>query len=152
MIHTPEQKDRMIYIIGSLKNKNVTVIANKLRESLPSAEIFNSWFYCSEDADDCLRDCCKERGFNYKQTINDWGARHVFEFDQFHLNRSTDVVLVMPGGKSAHLELGYAMGIGKRGYVLFDSVPDRVDVMYNFATDVFFDFNELVTELKKYDN
>ena len=40
---------------------------------------------------------------------------------------------------SGHLELGWALGANKYGYVLFDKVPDRYDVMYKFATDVFFD-------------
>lgn len=146
-----KNKNRVIYIIGSLKNKNVPIIANKLRKEFPKSEVFDSWYYCSEDADDWLRDCCKAKGLNYKQTLKDHAATHIFEFDKKHIIRSTDVVMVMPAGKSGHLELGWSLGQGKRGYVLFDKEPDRVDIMYQFATDIFFDFDELVSELKKYD-
>jgi hypothetical protein len=54
----------------------------------------------------------------------------------------------MPAGKSGHLELGYMLGQGKRGYVLFDKEPERWDIMYQFATDDFFCKEELVAELK----
>ena len=57
--------------------------------------------------------------------------------------------MIMPTGKSGHLELGWALGQGKRGYILFDKEPKRVDIMYQFATDIFFNFQELLTELKK---
>ena len=55
--------------------------------------------------------------------------------------------MVMPAGKSGHLELGYMLGQGKKGYILFDKEPDRWDVMYQFATGVFFNKEELINEL-----
>ncbi len=145
------ENDRVIYIVGSLKNGNVPVVANKLREINKDWEIFDCWYSCGPDADDYLRDHCKMKGLNYKQTLQDHAAKHVFEFDREHIKRSTDVVMVMPAGKSGHLELGWACGLGKRGYVLFDQEPERVDVMYQFATDLFFNFDELAEELVKHD-
>jgi len=56
----------------------------------------------------------------------------------------------MPAGKSCHLELGYMVGKGKKCYVLFDKEPDRWDIMYGFATDVFFSLDELKKELEQY--
>jgi hypothetical protein len=44
---------------------------------------------------------------------------------------------VYPAGKSGHLELGYAIGAGKPGFILLEGEPDRFDVMLNFATGVF---------------
>ena len=58
--------------------------------------------------------------------------------------------MLMPAGKSGHLELGYARGKNKPGFILFDKEPERVDVMYQFATDVFFSQEELFAELEKY--
>jgi nucleoside 2-deoxyribosyltransferase len=49
----------------------------------------------------------------------------------------------MPAGKSGHLELGYMVGCGKPGYILFDKEPERLDQMVQFATDIFFDAKEL---------
>ena len=92
----------------------------------------------------------KAKGLTYKETLKDWAATHIFAFDQKHIKRATDLVMVMPAGKSGHLELGWGIGRGKRGYILFDKEPKRVDIMYQFATDIFFNFEELSEELKKY--
>jgi len=142
---------RVIYVIGSLKNDNIPVFANKLRELNPEWEVFDSWYAPGPNADDYLRDYCKGKNFSYKETLQDHAATHIFEFDKKHISRSTDVVMVMPCGKSGHLELGWASGKGIRSYVLFDKEPERVDIMYQFATDIFFDFKELAEELKGHD-
>ena len=58
----------------------------------------------------------------------------------------------MPGGKSAHLELGYMIGRGKRCFVLFDKEPERWDLMYQFAMenegDICFSMDDLKKSLK----
>jgi hypothetical protein len=59
------------------------------------------------------------------------------------------VIMLMPCGKSGHLELGYVRGCGKPGYILFPKEPKRLDVMYQFATDLFFNTNDLIKELRK---
>ena len=149
MKFNPKVCDRVIYIIGSLKNENVPIIGNKLRKDMgDDVEIFESWFSPGPQADDYWRDYEKAKGLTYKEALNSWAARHVFEFDDFHLQRATDVVMCMPAGKSGHLELGVSLGRGKRGYILFDEIPERYDVMVQFATDIFFSYDELVVELK----
>lgn len=140
---------RVIYIIGSLRNPGVPATANMIRAINKNWEVFDSWYAPGPKADDFLRDYAKQKGLNYKETLQDWAATHIFEFDKKHIDRATDVVMVMPAGKSGHLELGYALGQGKRGYILFDQEPKRVDVMYQFATDIFFSFKELKVELEK---
>lgn len=145
-----QKKDRVIYIIGSLRNPKVPIIANQIRALNKNWEVFDSWYSPGPHADNYLRDYAKGKGLSYKETLKDHAATHIFEFDKKHLMRATDVVLVMPAGKSGHMELGFALGKGKRGYVLFDKEPSRVDIMYQFATDIFFDFDELAEELKKY--
>jgi hypothetical protein len=56
-------------------------------------------------------------------------------------------VLLAPAGRSAHLELGWMLGQGKRGYVLLDGEPERYDVMLRFATGVYLDIDALIKEL-----
>ena len=56
--------------------------------------------------------------------------------------------MIRPAGKSCHLELGYLLGRGKRGYILLDKEPERWDIMYRFATGVFLEEDALVSELK----
>ena len=137
-----------VYIIGSLRNENVPVIARELREEL-GVEVFDDWFSPGPKADDFWRDFEHKRGSSYKEALSNYAATHVFEFDKFHVDRLPIVVMYMPAGKSGHLELGYSLGKGKKGYILFDKEPERWDVMYQFATDIFFEKEELVAELKK---
>jgi hypothetical protein len=144
------EKKRVIYVIGSLRNPKVPAVANQLRKLNKDWEVFDSWYAPGPHADDYLRDYAKGKGLNYKETLQDWAATHIFAFDKKHITRATDVVMVMPSGKSGHLELGYSLGRGKRGYILFDQEPKRVDIMYQFATDIFFSFDELAAELQKY--
>ena len=42
------------------------------------------------------------------------------------------------------------IGTGKPGYILFDEeMPDRWDVMYQFAAGVFYNVESLIKELDK---
>jgi len=141
--------ETVVYIIGALKNWKVIDLANKLSKEFPKCEFFCSWITPGPEADEYLRKYGKKRGLNYKETLQDWGARHVFNFDKTHLNRADMVIMLMPCGKSGHLELGYCIGRGKLGYVLFPKEPKRIDVMYQFATDLFFSTDDLIKELRK---
>jgi hypothetical protein len=138
---------KVVYLVGSLRDKNVPIVGEKLRQGT-GYEVFDQWWTASEDADDWLRDYFKFRGLSYKDAIHSYAAKHIFEFDKHHLDRADAGVLLMPAGKSCHLELGYLAGQGKKTYVLFDKEPERVDIMYNFATDVFFNIDDLITTLK----
>ena len=136
----------MLYLIGSLRNPEIPYIGNRLREI--GFEVFDDWFAGGKIADDEWQAYETVRGHSYKQALRGYAASHVFDFDLHHLNRADIGLLVLPSGKSCHLELGYLIGQGKPGYVLFDSVPERFDVMYKFATNVFFDLEELLNDLK----
>ena len=45
--------------------------------------------------------------------------------------------MVLPSGKNAHLEAGYAKGIGKKLFVYGDFTSGEFDVMYGFADGLF---------------
>ncbi len=137
---------KSIYLIGALKNWDVVTIANELEAQ--GFDVFADWITPGPDADSYLLKYAKLRGWSYKQALNSYAARHVFEFDKSHIDRCDIVVMVAPAGKSAHLELGYARGCGKPGYILFDKEPERFDVMHRFATDVFFSKEDLYEALK----
>ncbi len=132
----------MIYLIGSLRNPLVPDIANALRKE--GHEVFDQWYGAGPNADDHWMEYCKNKGMNFKEALADAGAQHVYKFDRTYLDLSDTVVLVLPAGKSGHLELGYALGRGKRGYILLSGEPERYDVMYNFATGVFTSLEELI--------
>lgn len=135
-----------IYLIGSLRNEKINTIASKLRDA--GHEVFDDWFAAGPEADDYWQKYEIAKGNNYKQGLAGYAAKHVYEFDKFHLDRNDIAVLALPAGKSGHLELGYMIGKGKLGYILFDeTMPDRWDVMYQFATGVFFTLDSLIDEL-----
>lgn len=139
---------KVIYLIGALKNSQVPQVAGELRTL--GFDVFDDWYSPGPDADDYLRDYYRARGFNYREIMNSYSARQIFDYDHYHLNRADIGVLLMPAGKSGHLELGYLLGQGKPGFILFDKEPERVDIMHNFATDVFLNLEEMKETLVKY--
>lgn len=135
----------LIYIIGSLRNPEIPVIANNLRAK--GYEVFDDWFAAGPHADDAWRDYERGRGHTLPEALKGYAARHVFEFDYFHLNRADIGLLVLPAGRSGHMELAYLRGRGKPTYILLDQDPERYDVMYCFATGVYATFEELLEGL-----
>ena len=138
-----------IYLIGSLRSPKVPEVAQKLRAA--GHIVFDDWFAAGPEADDYWQKYEQERGNNYKQGLEGYAAHHVFNFDKHHLDTNDLAILMLPAGKSGHLELGYMIGTGKPGYILFDeAMPDRWDVMYLFASGVFFHIEDLLKELRKH--
>lgn len=135
----------MIYLIGSLRNPKVVEITKKLQDE--GLDVFSDWYAAGEHADDAWRDYEKSRGRSYIEALSMPAAKNVFQFDLKHLSNADTVVLVAPAGKSGHMELGYALGQGKRGYYLLDD-PERWDVMLQFCTGIFTDLDKLTVELK----
>lgn len=130
-----------LYLIGSLRNPEIPGIAQVLRDAGHS--VFDDWHAAGPDADDCWKAYEQARGRSYADALQGYAAEHVFDFDLRHLHRADAAVLVMPCGRSGHLELGYMLGTGRKGYVILDS-GDRWDVMYRFADGVFASVDELV--------
>lgn len=135
----------MIYLVGSLRNPAIPKIAETIRAE--GHDVFDGWFSAGPEADDHWQAYADLRGQTFAEALADYPAQHVFNFDLTHLKKADTVVLVLPAGKSGHMELGWALGKGKRGYILLDGVPERYDVMYNFADGVFADIYDLLEAL-----
>lgn len=131
----PEPKGKVIYLIGSLRNPEVPVFAEQLRAA--GFEVFDDWYAAGPEADDRWRDYEKGRGHSFIEALDGHAANHVYHYDRSHLDRADAAVLLLPAGKSGHLELGYIMGAGKPGYIVLGDEPERFDVMYRFANQVF---------------
>jgi hypothetical protein len=140
----------MVYLIGSLRNPQVPIIANQLR--VAGFDVFDDWYAAGPEADDKWRDYEKQRGRTLPEALKGYAARNVFAFDRTHLERARAAVLVLPAGKSAHLELGWVLGQKKPGFVLLDKDPDRFDVMYQFATKVVTNVPALIAALEETTN
>lgn len=143
---------KVVYLIGSLRNPAVPELANFLRKET-GFEIFDSWYSPGPNADDYWRDYSKGRGQSYREALSDYAATHVFEFDHYHINRANVGVLLMPAGKSGHLELGYMIGQGKPCFYLLEEGIERWDVMLQFCFlnggNICNTSDELAMELKK---
>jgi hypothetical protein len=124
-----------IYLIGSLRNPRIPQIGKELRDA--GHVVFDDWFAAGERADDSWQAYEQAKGHTYAQALQGLAANHVFEFDRRHLEQAEVVILVTPAGKSGHLELGWSLGVGKKGYVLLDAPVERWDVMYRFTHGVF---------------
>ena len=123
-----------IYLIGSLRNPKVREVAVALRGA--GYDVFDDWHSAGPEADDHWQQYEKERKRSYVEALNGYHANMVFDLDLEHLTRCNMAVLVLPAGKSGHLELGYMLGQGKPGFVLLNGEPERFDIMYKLATCV----------------
>lgn len=138
-------KFKSMYVIGSLRNENVPSVADELRQI--GIDAFDDWMAAGPEADDYWKKYERGRGHSYQDALSGYAAQHVFVFDKYHLDRCDAALLVLPAGRSGHLELGYAIGSGKSGFILLDGdyLDDgRFDVMYNFATRVFTSKGEMI--------
>jgi hypothetical protein len=127
----------VIYLIGSLRNPRLPMLASRLREALPDAEVFDDWFSAGHEADDMWKTYEQGRGRNYREALQGHAAKHVFEFDKRHLDRATHVLLVLPAGKSGHMEAMYAQyGAKAKTAILLDPDDVRWDVMYQFIPTI----------------
>jgi nucleoside 2-deoxyribosyltransferase len=122
---------KVIYLIGSLRNPKVPETGEFLRSA--GFEVFDDWYGAGERADDSWQAYERGRGRTYREALDGYASRQIVGFDHTHLLRADAAVLVLPAGRSGHMELGYVMGQGKPGFVLFDGEPERWDQMYGLT-------------------
>jgi len=137
-----------VYLIGSLRNPKISELAIRLRQH--GFDVFDDWSSPGPETDEYWQKYEKQRGRSYAEALQGYHAKEVFDFDKQHLDRCDVAVLVLPAGKSGHLELGYIVGKGKPGFILLeDKEPERYDIMYLFATGIFISEDDMVTKLKE---
>jgi len=126
-----------IYLASSWRNLHQPEVVRYLRElghevydfrhPIPDNEGFSwreinpTWrHWCVEDFLEALKHPVSERGFGY---------------DMDALRACDACVLLLPSGRSAHLEAGWAAGAGKR-LVIFIPIYDEPELMYLMAAGV----------------
>ena len=82
----------------------------------------------------------------YRDALQHPRARVGFAQDHIALQSADATVLVLPCGRSAHLELGYAAGLGQRTAVLMLQ-PDEPELMYLLCDRVCVSLEELLVFL-----
>jgi hypothetical protein len=136
-----------IYIAGSWRNAKMCIqTAKDLRREGYEVDCFceikegRSVFSFDEVGDYENKSCIE---MLKEQRV--WDA---FCEDVKWLDWADGVVMVLPCGKSAHLEAGYAKGKGKFLYILGEFPKGEYDVMYGFADKLLTTVKDLKDELK----
>lgn len=133
--------DYDVYIAGSLANKTIPKITHMANYGY-GLKAFSEWYTPGPEADVNWRDYELSQGECYLSALKRPAAQHIYNFDKRYIDASACMLLVGPAGKSAHLELGYVLGQGKKGVIYLPEEPERWDVMYNFADLVTHDLDE----------
>lgn len=137
-----------IYVIGALANREgVFPVSERLRAA--GHDVFDDWISPGPEADEYWQAYERQRGRTYAEALEGTHARHIFEYDQRHLAEAHAVVMVLPAGKSGHLELGWAIGRGKPAFIYLPQEPERYDLMYLLADQVVTDLEVLVDALRQ---
>ena len=125
-----------IYIAISWKMaKTALDVSNILKEAGHEVDCFcddsggRYVFHFSE-----VGDITKLNSINF---LEDERSQKAFREDKKWLDWADAVVLLLPSGKSAHLEAGYAVGQGKKLYIVGDFPMGEFDVMYGFADGLY---------------
>ena len=75
-------------------------------------------------------------------------SKKAFSADFNGMQWADACVLVMPCGKSAHIEAGYMKGKGKPLYILLDGGMTRAELTYSIADGIFENVQQLVETLQ----
>lgn len=138
---------KKVYLVGSMKNPEVPRIAKMLRAE--GFEVFDDWYSPGPEADDYWKKYEEDRGRTFLEALEGTHCWNVFNYDKKHLDDADICILILPAGRSGHLELGYMVGCGKPCYILLDGDHERFDVMYRFATQVFDNVDKMLEVLKE---
>lgn len=102
--------------------------------------------------------CPGEQGFHWSEVDPNWKGWNPIEFvkslshpvaesgfrSDWQAMRSADIgVLVLPCGRSAHIEAGYFVGAGKPLFIL-QTQPEEPELMYKMADQVCTNIEELI--------
>jgi len=124
-----------IYIASSWKNSKICVeVAKYLRSEGHVVDCFADVstgryvFHFSEiGAHDSL---------NAITFLRDERSQRAFKEDRRWLDWCECCLLILPAGRSSHLEAGYAAGKGKKLIILGEFPVGEFDVMYGFADEL----------------
>lgn len=140
-----------IYVASSWRNTRQPAVVRTLRE-------------LGHDVYDFRNPRPGDDGFSWKQILDkppqEWTTREYrdevlahdrsrqgFTLDMNALVSCDACVLVLPCGRSAHLELGQAVGAGKRTLVLLDDKIDEPELMYLMCSKIVLSLDELCEEI-----
>jgi hypothetical protein len=148
-----------IYVASSWRNEarqQATVLA--LRDAGHSVYDFRNpaegdngfgWHQCAPAGTDrgAFRDMMQDPAFFRDEVLTHPIARDGFTKDWNALTGADCTVIVLPCGRSAHLELGVARGMQQRTIVYLDDPMSEPELMYIACTKICVSLAEVVQEL-----
>lgn len=131
------------FIASRFRNKEIVLeLAKKIRAAGKTVYAFIESKPSTEHVEK-LEDSDTETAMQSFEAIPDWRndsrVKDIFETDMTALKNSDALVLLLPAGKSAHMEAGTAYGLGKQTivigeqketeslYLIFDEFYDSID-------------------------
>ena len=108
------------------------------------------WHQCAMKGETPLmhREMMQDPAFFRDEVLTHPMARAGFEKDMGALRSADVTVLVLPCGRSAHLELGWATGAGQKTIVLLDDPMSEPELMYLACTHICTSLAEVVSKVE----
>ena len=144
-----------------MENKYEFFIAGKTRNNdniLKICDIFDKYnvtYYCFLKNDETMNSYgnANQSTEEKQQEFENLGLKSetvlkVFNEDLKNEKASKNFLLVLPAGKSGHIEAGIAYGLGKKCYAIGEY--DATDSLYNIFENIFTNYDELEEFLKNY--
>lgn len=137
-----------IYVASSWRNTKQPAVVARLREA---GHLVYDFRHPADGNDGFAwstidRDWLEWTATEFRHHLSHISAIDGFNLDMAALRWAEVCVLVLPCGRSAHLEAGWAVGAGRRTFVLLDEAPEP-ELMYRMTT-VCLDIEEIVEALK----
>ena len=135
-----------IYVASSWRNKVYPEVINALSDAGHEVYDFRHQSFSWDEFDWNVTDGVGSG--ELLGVLNHPVVRARFSNDMNALKDCDAVVCVLPCGRSAHLELGYGIGTGKRTVLLWHD-GDEPDIMHNAVDRIVFTIDEIVDALEE---
>jgi hypothetical protein len=86
----------------------------------------------------------------YRKALDHPASVAGFQSDWNAMQWADTGVLLLPSGRSAHIEAGYFVGAGKQLFILLDR-ENEPELMYKMATAICLDTIELLADLERHE-
>lgn len=143
-----------IYTASSWRNKYYESVVKRLKEE--GFEVYDFRNAISTEG--------QRLAFDWKQIDPDWEkwdiekyldvleynelSRNAFKSDLRGMQEADVCLLILPCGKSSHLEAGYMRGMGKTLYIYMPEL-ERAELTYKLANWIYVDLDQLISDLKR---
>lgn len=138
-----------IYVASSWRNTLQPSVVSMLR--VFGHEVYDFRHPATDRNGFAWRDCGSMNAYTvsgYLQAIQSQRAQEGFALDKQALDWCDVCVMVLPCGRSAHLEAGYACGQGKRVYFLLHETAFEPELMYLLGTACATTLTEILEHLR----